>query len=49
MSLEDELGLRKPVALLGHKALLSTYYTASRLRKKSRRILSPLYSYRRPV
>ena len=41
MSLEDELGLRKPVALLGHKALLSTYYTASRLRKKAGEFFRP--------
>ncbi len=35
MSLECELGLRKPISLMSHKALLNVYYTASRLRKKA--------------
>ncbi len=35
MSLETELGFRNPVTRLDHKALLSTYYTASQLRKKA--------------
>jgi len=41
MTLEDELGLQKPVVLLGHKALLSMYYTASRLRKKAGEFFRP--------
>lgn len=41
MSLETELGLKKPVALLAHEALLSTYYTASNLRKKAEHFLQP--------
>ena len=41
MSLEVELGLRKPVALLAHEALLNTYYTASCLRKKASEFLRP--------
>ena len=41
MSLKLELGLNKPVALLAHEALLSTYYTASNLRKKAGHFLQP--------
>ncbi len=41
MSLELELGLKKPVALLAHEALLSTYFTASNLRKKAGHFLQP--------
>jgi DNA-binding MarR family transcriptional regulator len=41
MSLELELGLKRPVALLAHEALLSTYYTASNLRKKAGHFLQP--------
>ena len=41
MTLEIELGLNKPVALLAHEALLSTYYTASNLRKKAEHFLQP--------
>jgi len=41
MSLEVELCLRKPVALLVHEALLNTYYTASCLRKKVGEFLRP--------
>lgn len=41
MSLEAELCLRKPVALLAHEALLNTYYTASCLRKKASEFLRP--------
>jgi DNA-binding MarR family transcriptional regulator len=41
VSLEVELGLSKPVVLLAHKALLSTYYTASRLRKTAGEFLRP--------
>ncbi len=39
--LELELGLRKPVALLPHKALLSTYYTASQLRRRAGEFFQP--------
>lgn len=35
MSLGDELGLRKPIALLPHEALLNIYYTASCLKKRA--------------
>jgi DNA-binding MarR family transcriptional regulator len=41
MSLELELGLKKPVALLAHEALLNTYYTASNLRKQAGHFLHP--------
>jgi DNA-binding MarR family transcriptional regulator len=41
MSLELELGLNEPVTLLAHEALLSTYYTASNLRKKAGQFLQP--------
>ena len=41
MSLEVELGLSKPVALLAHEALLNTYYTASRLKKTAGDFLRP--------
>lgn len=41
MSLVNELGLKKPVKLLAHEALLSTYFTASCLRKKARQFLQP--------
>ena len=41
MSLTVELGLNKPVTLLAHEALLSTYYTASNLRKKVEHFLQP--------
>jgi len=41
VSLEVELGLSKPVALQAHEALLSTYYTASRLRKAVGDFLRP--------
>jgi DNA-binding MarR family transcriptional regulator len=41
MSLVNELGLKKPVKLLAHEALLSTYFTASCLRKKAGHFLQP--------
>ena len=41
MSLEVELCLRKPVALLSHEALLNAYYTTSCLRKKAGEFLRP--------
>ncbi len=39
MPLKDELSLRKPIALQGHEALLSTYYTASQLKKRACELL----------
>ncbi len=41
MSLELELRLRRPIALLAHEALLNTYYTASCMRKKASELLRP--------
>jgi len=41
MSFVDELGLKSPVKLLAHEALLSTYFTASCLRKKAGHFLHP--------
>ena len=41
MSLEVELRFKKPIALMAHKALLNTYYTASLLRKKAGEFLRP--------
>ena len=41
MSLQLELGFRRPVALLAHEALLNTYYTASCLKKKAGEFLRP--------
>jgi len=41
VSLQVELGLKKPVALLAHEALLNTYYTASCLKKKAGDFLRP--------
>jgi MarR family 2-MHQ and catechol resistance regulon transcriptional repressor len=41
MSLLNELGLKEPVKLLAHEALLSTYFTASCLRKKAGHFLQP--------
>ncbi|MHC4155747.1 MAG: MarR family winged helix-turn-helix transcriptional regulator [Planctomycetota bacterium] len=35
MALEQELGLRKPIELLGHRALLNIYFTASCLKKRA--------------
>jgi len=35
MSLEHELGLRKPIKLLPHEAMLNIYFTASRLKKRA--------------
>lgn len=35
MSLVHELGLKKPIALRPHEALLNIYYTASRLKKRA--------------
>ncbi len=35
MSLEHELGLRKPITLLPHEAVLNIYYTASCLKKRA--------------
>lgn len=41
MSLETELGFAKPIQLLAHKALMSTYHTAACLRKKACEFLAP--------
>ena len=41
ISLEEELSLRKPILLPPHKALLSIYYTATRLRKRAAEFLRP--------
>jgi DNA-binding MarR family transcriptional regulator len=41
MSLQQELGLKKPIALQGHEALLNIYYTASQLHKKAGDFLQP--------
>lgn len=41
MSLEQELGLRKPIALLAHESLLNVYYTASQLKKKADEFFRP--------
>ena len=41
MSLEQELGLRKPIALLPHEALLNIYYTASCLKKRADEFFRP--------
>ena len=39
MSLEHELGLRKPVAFLGHEALLNIYFTATCSKKRAAEFL----------
>lgn len=39
MSLEHELGLRKPVAFLGHEALLNIYFTATCIKKRAAEFL----------
>jgi DNA-binding MarR family transcriptional regulator len=41
MSLETELGFTKPIQLLAHEALMSTYHTAACLRKKASEFLAP--------
>jgi len=41
MSLKEELNLRKPIALLSHKALLNIYYTASCLKKRADEFFRP--------
>lgn len=41
MSLEHELSLRKPIALLPHEALLNIYYTASCLKKRASEFFQP--------
>ena len=41
MFLGQELKLKNPIGLPGHEALLSIYYTASRLRKKAGLFLQP--------
>jgi DNA-binding MarR family transcriptional regulator len=39
--LEEEIGLRRPIILPPHKALISIYYTATRLRKRAADFLRP--------
>jgi DNA-binding MarR family transcriptional regulator len=41
ISLEEEIGFRKPIILPPHKALMSIYYTATRLRKRAGEFLRP--------
>ena len=41
MSLKEELNLRRPIALLSHKALLNVYYTASCLKKRADEFFRP--------
>ena len=41
MSLEHELGLRKPITLLPHEALLNIYHTASCLKKRAAEFFHP--------
>ena len=41
MSLQDELGLRKPIALLPHEALLNICYTASCVKKRADEFFRP--------
>ena len=41
MTLEHELGFRKPIALLAHEALLNIYYTASCLKKRAGEFFRP--------
>jgi len=41
MSLKYELGLRRPITLQGHEALLNIYYTASCLKKRTGEFLRP--------
>ena len=41
MSLEHELGLRKPIAMLGHEALLNIYFTATCIKKRAVEFLRP--------
>ena len=41
MALLQELGLKKPIVLLQHEALLNVYYTASCLKKKADVFFAP--------
>lgn len=41
MALTQELGLKKPIVLLPHEALLNVYYTASCLKKKADQFFAP--------
>jgi DNA-binding MarR family transcriptional regulator len=41
MALKQELGLRKPITLLPHEALLNVYYTASCLKKQAAEFFHP--------
>jgi len=39
MSLEHELGFKKPIGLLGHEALLNIYFTATCIKKRAAEFL----------
>lgn len=41
MSLQYELGLRKPIALVPHEALLNIYFTATGIKKRAGEFLRP--------
>lgn len=41
MSLQEELGLSKPIATDGHEALLNIYYTSTCIRKRATEFLRP--------
>ncbi len=41
MALQQELDLKKPIAMSGHEALLNIYYTSSLLRKKASDFFHP--------
>ena len=41
MALSDELALRKPIAVKAHEAVLSIYYTATRMKKKADEFFKP--------
>jgi DNA-binding MarR family transcriptional regulator len=41
MTLTQELGLKKPISILPHEALLNVYYTASCLKKKADQFFAP--------
>ena len=47
MALQQELGLKKPIAFVQHEALLNVYYTASCLKKKADQFFAP-FSFRKP-
>jgi MarR family 2-MHQ and catechol resistance regulon transcriptional repressor len=41
MSLQYELGLRKPITLVPHEALLNIYFAATRIKKRAGEFLRP--------